>query len=643
MSRISMKCGIARTHFVSGRFRRLTILIVTVVSISACQTVGTPPLITEEVEPIGPPPLVVTPGVIAKSAQEEAGRLWSSAQASFEAQEFSQAVLVSEEIVTDFPSSSLSGEALWLLARSLVEVGDSVKADQVASRYAELMPRQDPRGGAIRLWQSSIVSDPATRIDRLLRMEQGSSEGDILLAIDRLRSLVDAISVELLQEVIDGIPPLGGPLMPLVEARLSVSLLELDRTADALVLARSALEGGVSGKERAWAEGVLIGEFPAGRGLETVFTIGAVLPLGGPPALAEFSSLVAQGIEVAASTALGDGFEVSVDFRDDGGDPSASLQSMRALDQAGVVGIVGFLQDDDFLAAADARARPVVLVSPTARSADRAGAAAYSLEGSDPGAAEAVARYAASRAYQRIAMVYPQTPNAEAEADAFELIAERLGMPVVGRFGYEAGATFFEPQISAALNALRSEELDRLALAPNDTLHMEELEPTALFMPIPPEDVEFLAPQIIHFGLDTLAVEILGTSGWTDPQILTSVEARLTTGVIATAPVVSERALEGQARFRDAYESRYQRSLVGATASVGYDAALLLLEALRAGRIEPDEVRESFESLEGISGATGVFSVVRGRVVRDTEVVRIEDQMAVPIERISLGSKNGRR
>ena len=85
--------------------------------------------------------------------------------------------------------------------------------------------------------------------------------------------------------------------------------------------------------------------------------------------------------------------------------------------------------------------------------------------------------------------------------------------------------------------------------------------------------------------------------------------------MVSTAPVVSERALEGQARFRDAYESRYQRSLVGATASVGYDAALLLLEALRAGRIEPDEVRESFESLEGISGATGVFSVVRGRVV----------------------------
>ena len=90
----------------------------------------------------------------------------------------------------------------------------------------------------------------------------------------------------------------------------------------------------------------------------------------------------------------------------------------------------------------------------------------------------------------------------------------------------------------------------------------------------------------------------------------------------------------GQARFRDAYESRYQRSLVGTTASVGYDATMLLLEALRNRRLEPDEIRASFESLEGVLGATGVFSVVEGRIVRDTEVVRIDGQAAVPIERM---------
>ena len=125
-------------------------------------------------------------------------------------------------------------------------------------------------------------------------------------------------------------------------------------------------------------------------------------------------------------------------------------------------------------------------------------------------------------------------------------------------------------------------------------------------------------------------MEILGTSGWTDPQVLEAVEPRLTTGVIATAPVASAEAAEGRARFQEDYERLYQRSLVGATASVGYDATMLLLEALRRGRIAPDEVRASFEALEGVVGATGVFSVVGGRIVRSTEVVRIKNRTAVP-------------
>ncbi|NIR39358.1 MAG: hypothetical protein GWO00_12360, partial [Gemmatimonadetes bacterium] len=58
------------------------------------------------------------------------------------------------------------------------------------------------------------------------------------------------------------------------------------------------------------------------------------------------------------------------------------------------------------------------------------------------------------------------------------------------RFEYQPGATFFEPQIIAARDALRASELRALALSEDDTLHMEMLEPAALFMPVPPEDVE---------------------------------------------------------------------------------------------------------------------------------------------------------
>ena len=642
MSRTPMKDGFARTRIASGRFRSLAGLVTVSLAMSACQTVGGPGAGARTEEPVGPPPVIVMPGTLSGGEREEANRLWFSAQRSFEARRFPEAIRTSLDLVERFPASEQSGEALRLTARAYVEVGDSVNGDRSAASYAELLPPRDPRGAEMRLLQASLVADDSAKIDRLLRIDEGTSLAEIIEATAQVRSAADSLEVDALRAVIDGVLPFRGPLMSVAEARLSVSLLELGQVGDAMRVAQSAIDSGASGEDRTWAQGVLAGELPEGRGRETVLTIGAVLPLGGPPALADFSTLIAEGIDVAARTVLGSEFQVTIDLRDDEGDPALTLRRMAELDSAGVVGVVGFLQDDDLVAAAEARARGITLVSPTARSADRAGEAVYSLEGSDPQAAASIARYAASRAFQRIAIVHPQTPAAEAEAGAFEAAAARLGMPVVGRFPYEAGATFFEPQIAGALNALRDVELDRLDLAPNDTLHMEVLEPTALFMPIPPEDVEFLAPQVVHFGLDTLAVEILGTSGWTDPQILAAVEPRLTTGVVATAPVASPEALEGRARFQDAYETLYQRSLVGATASVGYDATLLLLEALRRGRIAPHEVQASFDALEGVAGATGVFSVVGGRVLRTTEVVRIEDQIAVPILGTEPAREEGR-
>jgi ABC-type branched-subunit amino acid transport system substrate-binding protein len=642
MSPTPMKDGFARTHIASGRFRSLAGLLAVALSMSGCQTVGGPHVGAGADEPVGPPPVIVASGTLSGGEREEANRLWLSAQRSFEARRFLEAIRTSLDLVDRFPASEVSGKALRLTARAYAEAGDSVSADRSAASYAELLPPRDPRGGEMRLLQASVLSEDSARVDRLLRIDEGTSLGEIIEATSQLRAAADSLEVDVLRVVIDGVLPLRGPLMSVAEARLAVSLLELGRVDDAMRLAQNAIDAGASGEDRAWAEGVLIGELPEGRGRETAFTIGAVLPLGGPPALAEFSTLIAEGIDVAARTVLGAEFEVTVDLRDDEGDPTLTLQRMAELDSVGVVGVVGFLQDDDLLAAAAARARGITLVSPTARSADRAGEAVYSLEGADPQAAASIARYAASRAFQRVAIVHPQTPEAESEARAFEVAAARLGMPVVGRFAYEAGATFFEPQIAGALAALRNDELDRLDLAPNDTLHMEVLEPTALFMPIPPEDVEFLAPQVIHFGLDTLAVEILGTSGWTDPQILAAVESRLTTGVVATAPVASPEALEGRARFQRRYETMYQRSLVGGTASVGYDATLLLLEALRRGRIAPQDVQASFEALAGVAGATGMFSVVEGRVVRNTEVVRIEDQMAVPIQGTGPALEEGR-
>ena len=132
------------------------------------------------------------------------------------------------------------------------------------------------------------------------------------------------------------------------------------------------------------------------------------------------------------------------------------------------------------------------------------------------------------------------------------------------------------------------------------------------------------------FGLDTLAIRILGTGGWTDAQTLETVDDRHTTGVVATAPVSGGPGSPGYARFEEAYEGYFRRSLVSPVPALGYDAALLLLEGAREGPRTREQLHAAMERVRSLEGATGTFSVVGGKVMPSTRVVRIEHGILIP-------------
>ena len=363
----------------------------------------------------------------------------------------------------------------------------------------------------------------------------------------------------------------------------------------------------------------------------TTLEIATLLPNGGPPALSEFARLIEEGVEVAVAEMDKTLFNVRITAMDNEGDPGLTVRLVRELEDSKVKGVIGFLEDTSLEVGGRARRTGVPLVSPTARSASRAGPGVYSLEGPDPVAAAAIASYAHEYGYARIAILHSQAPASIAEADAFREVSEALGLPVVGRYAYEVGATCFGEEIIAAQDALRAAEIAALGLEEDDTLDVEMLEPVAFFLPIPSEDVEFVAPQIVHYGLDTLAIDILGTSGWTDPQVLERVNLRHTTGVVATTAVGRTEEGARQFQFRKAYEAHFQRSLVSAVPAIGHDAALVLLEGLKSGARSPEEIRLAIEALREVEGVTGIYSVVDGRILRQTEVVYIDDGILVPI------------
>ena len=132
--------------------------------------------------------------------------------------------------------------------------------------------------------------------------------------------------------------------------------------------------------------------------------------------------------------------------------------------------MIGFLEDSSLEIAGNARQIAVPLVSPTARSASRAGAGVYSLEGPDPVAAEEMARYAFEYGYTRIAVLHSQSSESVQEANAFEEMSRTLGLSVVGRYAYQVGATSFGEEIIGAQNALRAAEIAALGLEEDDTL-----------------------------------------------------------------------------------------------------------------------------------------------------------------------------
>jgi ABC-type branched-subunit amino acid transport system substrate-binding protein len=592
--------------------------------VSACQSGGG--------SESGPPPTVIAPGSISREDEAEARRLLAAAEVSFEARRFLEALRATGTVIESFPASSVSGDALLLSARAELELGAFDRADAAAERYAELVAQTDSRATSARLLQARAQQgNAAAQLDRLLRIEVLADSARADTALVLARAAADSLSPAELDAVLQSAPG-RGVLAPIIEVRHAVTLLERGDTLGATQLATAAIEAGVPAPEREVAEGVLRGELPPDRRRVTTFSIAAVLPQGGPPGLAEFARLVAEGIEVAAATVLGEPYQVTVVPRDSQGDPSMAAGLVSELESEGFAGAVGFLEDETLLAAGPARQRALPIVSPTARSASLAGEGIYSLEGPDPEAAAMLARYAASRAHQRVAIILPETQTANEEAAAFEAEAQRLGVLVVGRYPYTPQATFFESQILGAQDALRAAEIAALGLAPEDTLRVEMLEPVAIFLPIPPEDVEYVAPQLAHFALDTLAIEIMGTTGWTDPQVLQILEPRYLDGVVATATVGTNGAgSPGLARFREAYEQHFQRTLVSPTPAIGYDAALLLLEALRPGRLRPEDIRLSFESLSEVEGATGIFSVANDRIVRRTELVRIDGRELVPV------------
>lgn len=341
--------------------------------------------------------------------------------------------------------------------------------------------------------------------------------------------------------------------------------------------------------------------------------VGVMLPMSGSPFMRQYSELIEEGVRAAvASAPERDGLPI-VRVIDSGRGLDEASRALAELEAAGLSAIVGPLQEAAVARVAEGRRRPVPMIAPAARELPEDQPGVYSLAGPDPGPARALGRAAWEEGIRRVVAIAPSTAYARFEVETFREAFRTGGGVLAGAFYYRPGQVDFRAEVG---------ELIRI-------------DPDGVLLPLPSlpaMDIPQVAGQVQHYGLDVaLSVDVLGTAGWSTPDVLRDVDVNFTEGVLtvtARPPGRSEAAYED---FVRAYEAVHRKSLRSDVPALGWDIMGLLLEAFRTGARRPAEVRAALEEIGGFEGATGTLAIENGLITRVYEVVVIRDRELVRV------------
>ena len=456
-------------------------------------------------------------------------------------------------------------------------------------------------------WVEAMLAagESGAAAEALLGLPSGSVTGKV---VEQLEAAVTGLS----RHELKALAEMAGdwtndPRVAPVFAELALRNALLGDTSRANARARRAVEAGAGGNPLQIAEAVLRGDLADLTPRDPV--VGAILPESGSPSNREYARLFVEGMEVAAVLARRGGVRAELLVEDNQGTRSGSVRGVSELLSRGAVAILGPLSDENLEAAVGAAPDGVVLLSPTARRLPAGQRGIYSMGLGEPGAGSTLAEAVAGLGYSDAVVVHPDSREETLEARAFEDRFLTLGGIVTRRLPYIPGTTTY------------GQELQQVG----------SLAPRLLVVVAPPDDVVLLAPQIAFFGLDTLDIQVAGTGGWTTSSVLESVDPRHTNRVIAVSTTLPGAANDPAAEFRAAYEEHFRRTLRSAVPAAGFDLFRMVLDAHGEGYRASRGLVDALDRLQRFEGATGTYSFVDGRLVREHFPVRIYNRELLPV------------
>ncbi len=317
-----------------------------------------------------------------------------------------------------------------------------------------------------------------------------------------------------------------------------------------------------------------------------------------------------KGVEMAvdAVNAAGGvlGKKLRVLLEDDQGKPEEAQTAVtKLISKDRVVAVIGEVASSNSLAAAPVCQQsgiPMVSGSSTNPKVTQVGNFIFRVCFIDPFQGRVVAKFAAnSLKLTKVAVLRDvKSDYSVGLAKFFRESFTVLGGQIIADESYSQG----DKDFSAQLTSLKSKH------------------PQAIFVPGYYTEVGLIARQARKLGL---TVPLLGGDGW-DSEKLWEIGGEALNGCFFSNHSSMDDPNPAIQRFVSGYKQRYG-GIPDALAALGYDAAMLLADAIRrAGSARPDSIRMALEATKGFHGITGMISLDANRdAVKSAVILEVRD------------------
>jgi ABC-type branched-subunit amino acid transport system substrate-binding protein/predicted negative regulator of RcsB-dependent stress response len=557
--------------------------------------------------------------------------------ALYHTKEYGEAVRYLNQLLGEFPTSELTDRARLMLARVQAASGNLDLALPVLAEIRSLSPDLETKREALRLTGELQLQkkDHLRAIQAWLEEIELSPEEQADDIKNRIQELIrEQLDRKTLIRLRDAYPksfPGDIALIRLIELHTAKGEDHLAERNIRLFVRR------FPNHEFAAKASDLLASFKA-KLKSYQHLIAAVLPLSGK--LAPFGTEVLNGIQLALEKGK-DGLglaSVGLIVKDSEADRATFLNDLTdLLFEDRPLAVIGPLLSKNLPVMAELAERtkiPVITPAATFPNVRRLGAYVFSTALTYPLQAKRIADYATGEpGYRRFCILHPDTVYGRELARLFAQEVRRHSGEIIAVESYKEGETDFGPQIKR----LKAEDLKKYGIAVpvengKTVKGAKRIVYTpgfdAVFVPGRSIEVALIAAQLVFHDIK---VPLLGANGWNSPDFPRLAD-RTVDGSVFVDGFFIDSPLANVQDFVERYQRRFQTSPT-LFAAQAYEAARLVLEAVRKGATTGETVREYLamhEDLPALAGPAGFDA--GGTLNRRMFVIQVKQGRFVQVE-----------